>query len=471
MAIIPIILNGGVGKRLWPVSRKSKPKQFFRFANDDYSLFQKTLLRCRNEIFDDTPIIVSADDQRFLVASDCKEIDLRCDILLEPVARNTCPAIAAGCIHALARNKDALVLVLSADHAIPDTKAFRQAVARASDAALSGRIITFGVKPDKPATGYGYIQPGKRIGDTACFDVKTFIEKPDRDKAEKLVEDGCLWNSGNFMFSASHFISELQYNSPDILKHVSMAYEHAECDLDFLRLNADEFSNSPSVSVDYAIMEKTTNAAVMPVNYHWSDLGTWEAVYQDMKKTTEGNGVIGNATCFSSTNNLVYSTDRLTALCGVDNLIIISTPDALLVASADQSQNIKQVVTGLEELGHKEAMQTTQVFRPWGNHTSLDMNAGYQVKRIVVSAGGILSLQRHHHRAEHWIVVRGSVEATIGDEVHQLSANQSIYVPLGAIHRLVNNTNEDAILIEVQTGDYLGEDDIIRLEDAYNRDE
>jgi mannose-1-phosphate guanylyltransferase/mannose-6-phosphate isomerase len=466
MKIIPMVLSGGSGTRLWPLSRASKPKQFLSLGTR-HSLFQETVLRCRAPVFDSRPIVVGADSHRFLIAEDLREIGVAADILLEPVARNSCAAIAAGCLAALKRDPDATVLALAADHHIPDARAFCEAVAKAVPDALSRYIVTFGVKPDTPSTAYGYILAGTPI--IEAFTVGHFIEKPEREVASACLSAGYLWNSGNFLFRAVHFLAELKRLRPDILESVARAVHHATTDLDFLRLEAHAFAKVPSISVDHAVMERTPRAAVLPVSYRWSDVGNWSSLAGVLDKDARGNATIGDVEIGSGSNNLVHSHGRLTALVGVDDTVVVTTPDVVLVAGKAHAEAVKELVASLKASGRPEAGESLQVFRPWGNYERLDLGTRYQVKRIVVKPGGVLSLQRHRHRAEHWVVVDGRAEVTIGDTVETLGPNESVYVPLGAVHRLANRGTMPVVLIEVQTGNYLGEDDIERLADDYNR--
>lgn len=469
MAIIPVILSGGSGTRLWPLSRESKPKQFLSFGGE-HSLIQDTALRCQGELFDPKPILVCAESHRFLIAEDLRNIGVTADILLEPARRNSCAAIAAGCLSALKRSADAIVLVLAADHQIPDLKAFSDAVLAAQSDTEAGHLTTFGIKPTKPATGYGYILPGEQISQGGCFKLDKFVEKPNYATAEQYQSDGYLWNSGNFLFKAQVFIDELRNLAPDILEAVSEAHANAKTDLDFLRLEKTAFERSPSISVDYAVMEQTEKAAVFPVDYSWSDVGSWEAVWEVSNKSTDGNVIIGDAEIVKGENNLVHSVDKLTTLVGISDIAVVTTRDAVLVASKSEAENVKELVVNLQKNGRVEANEALQIFRPWGNYEQLDIGEKYQVKRITISPGGVLSLQKHRHRAEHWVVVSGSPEVTFDKSVQILQPNQSVYIPLGSVHRLANPGKEPVVLIEVQTGDYLGEDDIIRLEDVYNRD-
>lgn len=467
MTVIPLILSGGSGTRLWPLSRASKPKQFLRFGAE-WSLFQDTARRCRGPLFDKRPIVVGADSHRFLLAEDLMQAGTTADILLEPVARNSCAAIAAGCLQALKRSPDAVVLVLAADHHIPDAAAFSAAVDNALADAKAGHLVTFGIRPDRPATSYGYILPGERLNNAHA--VERFVEKPGLEQAETYLTQGYLWNSGNFLFSAAAFLAELERLAPEIFAAVSRAHEHARVDLDFLRLEETAFAQSPSIAVDYAVMERTERAAVLPVDYGWSDIGSWDALAAILPADDTGNAVVGTAVFVDGQDNIVHSTDRLTTLVGVRDMVVVSTRDGLLVVPKSRAEDVKGLVARLQQDGRSEAVEALQIFRPWGNYERLDMDEGYQVKRIVVAPGGVLSLQKHRHRAEHWVVVKGEAEVTIDTSVRALMPGQSVYVPLGAVHRLANRGTESVILIEVQTGDYLGEDDIVRLEDVYNRE-
>lgn len=467
MNIIPLVLSGGKGTRLWPLSRATKPKQFLRFGSER-SLCQDTVLRCQADIFDPSPIIVGADSHRFLLADDMLEINVGADILLEPVARNSCAAVAAGCLQALKRSTDAIVLVLAADHHIPDMSAFIEAVAEGLDDAVGGYLVTFGVRPDRPATSYGYILPGEQLNKAHA--VARFVEKPAVEQAACYLAEGYLWNSGNFLFRAATFLDEMERLQPDILKAVREAHVEARADLDFLRLGP-AFARARSISVDYAVMERTDRAAVLPVDYRWSDIGSWAAISQILPRDAKGNAVVGDVTIIEGNDNIVHSQGKLTTLIGVQEMVIVSTRDCLLVAPKSCAEEVKLLVARLQEDARAEALEGIQIFRPWGNYERLDMDDGYQVKRIVVKSGGVLSLQKHRHRAEHWVVVRGEAEVTIDDDVRTLAPGQSIHVPLGAVHRLANRGDEPLVLIEVQTGDYLGEDDIVRLEDVYNRED
>lgn len=420
-------------------------------------------------MFDPKPIIIGANDHRFLIAEDLNALAIEADIILEPMQRNSCAAIVAGCLQALERDKNSIVLVLAADHAINDQAGFYQTINNAIAAAENGYLITFGIKPDYPATGYGYILPDDKQLTEGGSKVLSFVEKPDAVLAQKYLEAGYLWNSGNFMFRAASFLEEAGRLVPDLVKSVSNAHESKKSDLDFLRLDKTSFEASPSISVDYAIMEKTDKAVVFAASHDWSDIGTWNSVWRNLPKDESDNAVLGDGLIKKGRNNLVHSRDRLTTLLGVDDTIVVVTRDAVFVGSQSESETIKDLVENLKAENRDEADTALQIYRPWGNYEQLDYGNRYQVKRIVIKPQGVLSLQKHEHRAEHWVVVQGRPEITIDNTVQILEPNQSIYIPLGSVHRLANRTNDPVVIIEVQTGEYLGEDDIIRLEDDYNR--
>lgn len=461
-------MSGGAGTRLWPLSRNSRPKQFLNLGGEQ-SLFQSTLMRCSHDLFHENPIVIGANDHRFLIAEDLARLDIKADIILEPVQRNSCAAIVAGCLQALERETDPIVIILAADHAIHDMDGFALTVSSAIEAATQGYLITFGIRPDYPATGYGYILPSKDNEICGGYQASSFVEKPDQKLAIQYLEEGYLWNSGNFMFKASAFIEEARKYAPEVVEAVSRAHHEKKTDLDFLRLNKASFEQSPSISVDYAIMEKTRQCVVFAATHDWSDIGTWNSVWRNLPQDDANNAILGDVTIRDGANNLVHSRDRLTSLLGVDDTIVVVTRDVVLVCDQSRSEDIKSIVGNLKEQGRDEADMALQVYRPWGNYEQLDKGEGYQVKRIVIKPGGVLSLQKHKYRAEHWVVVQGRPEITIEDDVKTLEPNQSIYIPLGSVHRLANKTDETVVLIEVQTGDYLGEDDIIRLDDEYNR--
>ena len=466
--IVPIILCGGAGSRLWPASRESFPKQLISF-DGGLSLLQATIQRVADEAFAE-PIIITNIETRFLVAEQLRALNIEGSIVLEPMRRDSCAAIAAGAAIAFRQDPDAVVLVLAADHAVSDNAMFRSAVQEARDAAELGHIVTFGIIPHSPATGYGYIRKGAPLdGAENVFAVERFVEKPDAQTAQTLIETGHLWNSGNFLFKASAFLDELKLLAPEISVAVTAAVASAKSDLDFLRLDPEQFAKCPAISVDYAVMEKTRHAAVLPSSFPWSDIGSWSAVWDISAKDDQGNAGLGDAVFEASSNSYVYSPELLTTLHGVDGLVVIATRDALLVTTKDQSQEIKSLVKRLSNANRREATEHLKNYRPWGNYEQIDHGKRYQVKRITVKPGGILSLQSHLHRAEHWVVVSGTARVTVDKSVTILGENQSVYIPLGAVHRMENPGQIPLELIEVQSGSYLGEDDIVRYEDIYNR--
>ena len=468
--IIPLILSGGSGTRLWPISRKNLPKQFLSLAGSE-TLFQQTVQRALRLQDVAAPIVVASDGHRFLAAEQLKELNIQdADILLEPVARNTAPAIAVGALRAMARNVDAIILVLPADHLIGDDQAFRDAVAKARPLAEKGWLVTFGIRPDRPETGFGYIRRGEPLeGET--FKIEQFVEKPQLDVAERYLASGEYdWNSGMFMFRASQYLEELGTHAPDMLQAARKAFDKANIDLDFVRLDASSFATAPSDSIDYAVMEKTARAAVVPVACGWSDIGSWDALWLAADKDANGNHLEGDVIALDTTGSLVRSHERhLVATVGLKDVVVVTTPDATLVVRRDASQNVKKIVDQLKSAGRTEHDLHRVVHRPWGTYDSLESGDRFQVKRIVVKPGAALSLQMHHHRAEHWIVVKGVAEVTCDDKVFLLAENQSTYLPLGSKHRLRNPGKVPVELIEVQSGSYLGEDDIIRFDDVYGR--
>jgi mannose-1-phosphate guanylyltransferase/mannose-6-phosphate isomerase len=468
--LIPLILSGGSGTRLWPVSRKNLPKQFLALAGKG-TLFQQTVARTRQLPEVAAPIVVASEDHRFLAADQLLEAGIEsATIVLEPLARNTAPAIALGALQALQRDADAVLLVLPADHLIGDTAAFVEAVKQAMPLAAQDWLVTFGIRPDRPETGFGYIRRSKAI-DGNGFQVEEFVEKPDLAKAESYIADGGNdWNSGMFLFKASRYLEELAAHAPEMLAAVREADAKATTDLDFVRVDRDTFALVPDNSIDYAVMEKTQRAAVVPVSCAWSDIGSWSALWLTGDKDADGNLCEGDTMTVATRNSLLRSHDRhLLATLGVDDLIVVTTPDATLVAHRDAAQDVKKIVEQLKAAGRSEHSLHRVVHRPWGNYDSLEEGERFQVKRIVVKPGASLSLQKHHHRAEHWIVVSGTAEVTCDDKVFLLGENQSTYIPLGSKHRLRNPGKLPLELIEVQSGSYLGEDDIVRFDDVYGR--
>jgi mannose-1-phosphate guanylyltransferase/mannose-6-phosphate isomerase len=468
--LIPLILSGGSGTRLWPVSRKNLPKQFLALAGKG-TLFQQTLQRTMRLPNVAAPIVVASDDHRFLAADQLLELGIEnATIVLEPLARNTAPAIALGALQALRRGGDPLLLVLPADHLIGDTEAFLDVVQQATSLADQGWLVTFGIRPDRPETGFGYIRRAQAI-DASGFQVEQFVEKPDLATAESYLSDGRYdWNSGMFLFKASRYLEELAEHAPEMLAAVRAADAKTTADLDFVRIDQEAFSHVPDRSIDYAVMEKTLRAAVIPVSCGWSDIGSWSALWLTGEKDTDGNLSEGDTLSIDSHNSLLRSHDRhLLATVGIDDLIVVTTPDATLVAHRDAAQDVKRIVEKLKASSRTEHSLHRVVHRPWGSYDSLESRDRFQVKRIVVKPGASLSLQKHHHRAEHWIVVSGTAEVTCDDKIFLLGENQSTYIPLGSVHRLRNPGKVVLELIEVQSGSYLGEDDIVRFDDVYGR--
>jgi mannose-1-phosphate guanylyltransferase / mannose-6-phosphate isomerase len=465
--IVPLIMCGGAGTRLWPASRENRPKQFLPLFGRTSS-FQETVRRVGDPALFGRPIVVTNSQYRFQVAEQLAAIGSEADILLEPERRDSGPAIAAGAIFARRRDGDVVVAALAADHVIDDAAAFAKVCAAAAPAAAAGRIVTFGVRPTRPATEYGYIRAGAALG-TDLFAVEQFVEKPDAAKAQRYVADGYLWNSGNFLFRAERLLAEYRRFELDSAAAVTEAVEAAGRDLGFVTLAREAFARAVAKSIDYAVMERTGHAAVMPVSYGWSDVGSWQAVWELSKRDAADNAGQGPAFFVDASGCYAVSDKQLVALYGVEDMVVVATADAVLVAPRAQSDALRHLVNKLKDVAPAVTADHLKVHRPWGSYQSLDDGERFHVKRIVVKPGGRLSLQLHHHRAEHWVVVRGTARVTIGDEVKVLHENESIYVPSGARHRLENPGKIDLEVIEVQTGSYLGEDDIVRFEDDYHR--
>ncbi len=468
--LFPLILSGGSGTRLWPVSRRNMPKQFLALAGKN-TLFQQAIERTRHLPDLASTIVVASDDHRFLAAEQLLEAGVdNATIILEPLARNTAPAIALGALQALQHDAEAVLLVLPADHLIGDTAAFIDAVKQAMLLGSQGWLVTFGIRPDRPETGFGYIRRADAIGNGG-YRVDRFVEKPDAAIAAGYLTDGSYdWNSGMFLFKAARYLEELALHAPTMLAAVREAHAKATVDLDFVRVDPAAFAQVPDDSIDYAVMEKTQRAAVIPVSCAWSDIGSWSALWLTGEQDAQGNVREGDTMAIDTRHSLLRSHDRhLIATVGVDNLIVVTTPDATLVAHRDAAQDVKKIVEQLKAAGRSEHSLHRVVHRPWGNYDSLEAGDRFQVKRIVVKPGASLSLQKHHHRAEHWIVVSGTAEVTCDDKVFLLGENQSTYIPLGSKHRLRNPGKVALELIEVQSGSYLGEDDIVRFDDVYGR--
>lgn len=467
--LIPVLLSGGVGSRLWPLSRELNPKQFLPLTGEE-SLLAQTALRVA-EIKDvEAPIIVCNDEHRFLVAEQLRLQEI-CpqSIVLEPVGRNTAPAVAVAALQAVKVNPEAVLLVLPADHVIKDTPAFAQAVETGMKQAAKGKLVTFGIVPASPETGYGYIRRGVK-DENGCYPIQEFVEKPSLDVAEQYVQSGdYLWNSGMFLLGAQAFLDELEACAPEILEAVKVAVSNSTTDLDFVRLDAQAFAACPSDSIDYAVMEKTQQGMVVPLSCGWSDVGSWSSLWDVGEKDAKGNVSHGDVITSDSKDSYIYSSSRLVTTVGIEGIVVVETADAVMVANKARVQDIKSIVNQLKQQNREEYKSHTKVYRPWGSYESLVTSDRFQVKRIIVKPGEKLSLQLHHHRAEHWIVVSGTAVVTCDDKEFILSEDQSTYIPLGTKHRLANTGVIPLELIEVQSGSYLGEDDIVRFDDIYGR--
>lgn len=465
--LIPVILCGGSGTRLWPLSRTHYPKQFLKLV-DDRSLLQNTLLRLRGLPDLDRPIAVGSEHHRFLLAEQFQELGIDAEILLEPAARNTAPAVACAAYRAMERVSNAILLVLPSDHIIADVGAFHRAVAAGLPHAIDGKLVTFGVVPTRPETGYGYIRRGHPVD--GGFSLDRFVEKPDPATAENWLAAGeHYWNSGMFLFRADAWLAALNRYVPAIAQAAQSSVEHARADLDFIRLDNESFAASPSDSIDYAVMEKVTDGVVIPLDAGWNDIGAWDALTRSHAVDGDGNLLRGDILVSDTHNSTLLSESRFVAAVGVDDLVVVETPDAVLVAHKAKAQDVRCVVDHLKTRCREEADFHHRVHRPWGSYEGLAQGDRYQVKRIVVKPGANLSLQLHHHRAEHWVIVRGTARITRGEDILTLTENQSTYIPLGEKHRLENPGKIPLELIEIQSGSYLGEDDIVRFEDHYGR--
>ncbi len=470
MTLYPVILSGGSGTRLWPLSRAALPKQLLALASDR-TMIQETVLRLAGMPDLAAPLVVCNNDHRFLIAEQLREIGVPpLGIYLEPMGRNTAPAAAVAALSLMRRDPEAVMLLLPADHLIRDVAAFHGAVAEGLKAVSAGHLVTFGIVPDSPHTGYGYIQRGKAVPGTGVRKVGRFVEKPDPDTAEAFLRSGdYYWNSGMFLFSARQFTEELERYRPDILSACRQALDGGYEDLDFCRLDQGAFEVCPSDSIDYALMERTKNAAVVPADIGWNDIGAWSALWEVGEKDAGGNVSRGDVWLDDVRDSYIRAESRLVAAIGVENLLVVETADAVLVADKSRAQDVKKVVDRLKREGRSEHQFHTRVFRPWGWYEGIDTGERFQVKRIMVKPGEKLSLQMHHHRAEHWVVVSGTAKVTRDGQEDLLTENQSTYIPLGTSHRLENPGKIPLHLIEVQSGAYLGEDDIVRFDDLYKR--
>lgn len=487
--ILPVILSGGAGSRLWPLSRELFPKQLLPLVSKQ-TMLQETILRLDGIKGMGVPLIICNDAHRFMVAEQVRLLDITPEaIILEPCGRNTAPAVAVAALYALSKGEDPLLLVLPADHLIQDVATFRSVVEAAVGVAMQDKLVTFGTVATQPETGYGYIRKGMPL-ESSCeqctensaqnqtaygspftaFKVSSFVEKPDLETAHKYLESGeYYWNSGIFMFRAGLFIKELQRFHPEMLEACQLSVAAMTRDLDFLRLDQETFSACPADSIDYAVMEKTDNAVVIPLQAGWNDIGSWSALWAVHAHDADENVLIGDVITHNSRGSYLHATKRLLATVGVENLIVIETADAVLVAARDQVQDVKKIVEQLKYQNRGEVLLHRRVNRPWGAYEGIDIGERFQVKRITVNPGASLSLQKHHHRAEHWVVVKGTARITRGDDVLLLTENQSTYIPLGEVHRLENPGRITLEMIEVQSGSYLGEDDIVRYDDIYGR--
>ena len=466
--LIPVILSGGAGTRLWPLSREMYPKQLLALTSKR-TMLQDTASRLAGIEGATAPIVVCNDAHRFTVAEQIRALGQDASaILLEPAGRNTAPAVALAALKALEISNDAVLVIAPADHVIRDAHAFQQAAHVAAAAAVTVKLVTFGVIAHSPETGYGYIRRGEGPGPE--YPVAQFIEKPPVDLARQFVDAGdYYWNSGMFVFKASRYLSELETFAPDILLAVKTAYAAAVTDLDFVRIDKTAFAKCRSESIDYAVMEKTKSAVVLPLDAGWSDVGSWSSLFDALSADEDGNVLQGDVLVHDTHDCFVHSTSRLVAAVGMDDHIIVETKDAVLVAPKERVQDVKELVAKLKKSGRTESTMHREVFRPWGSYDSIDSGDRFQVKRLSVKPGGVLSLQMHHHRAEHWIVVSGTARITRDEKVFLLSENESTFIPIGSTHRIENPGKVDLHLIEVQSGSYLGEDDIVRFEDNYGR--
>ena len=466
--IVPVILAGGSGTRLWPLSRKLFPKQFHRLMGDQ-SLLQATVTRLE-DMSSTGPIIVTGEDTRFLVAEQCRECGVEWQsIILEPEARNTAPAIALAALIAQQADPNAVLVVLSSDHVIRDAQALESAVLKAVEAVADGALLTFGITPEFANTQFGYIEKGECSDTPGVSKVAAFHEKPDLARAEEFVQGGKhSWNSGMFVFTADSYLRELRAFEPEIFKAASSAVADGEADLDFFRPSA-AFAEAPDISIDYAVMERTDRALVLPVDIGWSDIGSWSALRDIMEQDEDGNATVGDVLTQDTKNSMLFAQTRLIAAVGVEDVVAIETPDAILISSRDRAKDVGTLVKKMRSMERVEPETHTEVYRPWGSYETIELAERYQVKRIRVKPGASLSLQMHHHRAEHWVVVTGTAIVQRNKEEMILSENESVYIPLGATHRLTNPGKLPLEMIEVQVGSYLGEDDIVRFEDIYGR--
>ena len=467
--ILPIILAGGSGTRLWPMSRTNYPKQFLTLHGTD-SMLQQTIKRL-DGLSHTPPMLICNEEHRFIAAEQIRQLGINHNgIFLEPVGRNTAPAIAIAAFKAIENKQDPVLLVLAADHVINDVAAFQQSVNLAAELASNDKLVTFGIVGDQPHTGYGYINRGEQLSNHTAYKVNKFVEKPDLATAKEYIASGqYYWNSGMFMFKASRYLTELKSHRPDIYQACARAMQNQNSDLDFIRVDKAAFEPCPDESIDYAVMEKTQDAVVVPLNAGWNDVGGFSALWEVLKKDHNGNACNGDIKTVETENSLIFSDSKLVTTIGVRDLVVVNTKDAVLVAHKDKSQKVKDIVNQLAAEQRSETSVHREVYRPWGKYDAIDAGERFQVKRITVKPGAKLSVQMHHHRAEHWIIVSGTAKVQIGDSTQLVTENESVYIPIATVHALENPGKVNLELIEVQSGSYLGEDDIIRFEDRYGR--
>jgi len=476
--IIPVILSGGTGSRLWPMSRELNPKQFLSLCSEQ-TMLQETMTRLEGIAEIAAPVVVCNEDHRFMVAQQMRDIGVDVDkIILEPIGRNTAPAICAAAEYIQGKNSDDkkagddVMLILAADHVIQNKEVFHQVIEAGYRVAQQGQLVTFGIVPDKAETGYGYIKRAEFFAqDEDAYKVAQFVEKPDLETAQNYLDSGkYYWNSGMFMFKASSILQEIEALSAEIYQSVKSAVSKGVKDMDFCRLEVNAFTASPSDSIDYAVMEKTDKAVVIPLDADWSDVGAWSALWEVKSRDTHGNVIQGDVLTHDVTNSYIHAEERMLAVIGMDNCVIVETADAILVADKSRSQDVKEIVKQLKHTHREEIISHQRVYRPWGSYETLEETERFKVKRIIVNPGAKLSLQMHHHRAEHWVVVKGTATITCGDKEFVMTEDQSNYIPLGTQHRLENPGVIPLEIIEIQTGSYLGEDDIVRFDDTYGRE-